>query len=278
VAAVAVLAVQAASAGAASADEADLAVTISDSPDPVTSGGAITYAIQVANAGPDASTGVILTHELPKGSTFVSAQPTQGVCSATSKGRRVTCTLGTFGVNIGPQYNPAPLGVTVSVLAPAVTRDRTVTSTARVDAKTKDPRDGNNSATATTRVVKAPTLTCRGRTVTIVGTGGPDLLVGTAGDDVMFAGLGDDRIFSFGGDDVVCAGPGGDVIGSGGGVDTVLAGPGADRAFGRGGGDALRGGRGPDRLRGGRGSDLLAGGLGRDVCFGGAGDDRLRSC
>src|SRR5215203_6010944 len=153
---------------AASAD-ADLAVTKSDSPDPVTAGAPLTYTVQVINAGPDPAAAVILVDELPRGVTSVNAQSTQGVCVVNGSGRKVTCTLGTVGVNVGPQYNQAPLTVTISVLAPTgVGKGRTITNKASVDSDTKDPRRGNDSATARTLVVEAPALSCRGREATIV--------------------------------------------------------------------------------------------------------------
>jgi len=74
---------------------ADLSLTKSDSPDPVATGGALAYSILVANAGPDAATNVIVTDNLPKGVSFVSATSTQGSCSAKGKknGQTLTCDL-----------------------------------------------------------------------------------------------------------------------------------------------------------------------------------------
>jgi uncharacterized repeat protein (TIGR01451 family) len=258
-------------------EAADLSITKSDSPDPVSAGASLTYTIQVSNAGPSTATGVVVTDNLPNGITFVSAQATQGSCTVSSNKKKVTCALGTLAVNgPGPQYNPTPVGVTINVLAPS--KAGSITNTASVNRDQKDPKSGNNTASATTRVVAAPTPTCHGRKATIVGTAGPDLLTGTAGNDVIFAWSGNDRVYSLGGRDVICGGTGNDLIRSGGRGDTVLAGPGADRVFGGAGGDDLRGGAGPDRLNGGGGADLLAGGPGRDRCFGGPGADALRSC
>jgi uncharacterized repeat protein (TIGR01451 family) len=257
---------------------ADLSLTKTDSPDPVATGAPLAYSIRVVNAGPDAATNVVVTDNLPKGVGFVSAESTQGSCAAAGKknAQKITCTLGTLASSAGPQYNASPVAIAIRVLAPQ--KAGTISNTASVAGDPKDPNKGNNSATATTQVIKAPVPTCGGLAATIVGTPGADVLTGTVGNDVILAGAGNDRIFSFGGKDLICAGAGSDVVKSGTRSDEVLAGPGADRIFGGGGGDTLRGGRGPDRIRGGRGADLLAGGPGRDRCFGGPGRDVIRSC
>jgi uncharacterized repeat protein (TIGR01451 family) len=257
---------------------ADLSLTKSDSPDPVTTGGALAYSLQVANAGPDAATDVIVTDNLPKGASFISAVSTQGSCSVKGKkkGQKVTCALGTLASNAGPVYNTTPVTITIHVLAPQ--KAGTISNTASVTSDLKDPKRANNSATATTRVIQGTGPTCGRHQATIVGTPGDDVLAGSAGNDVVLARAGDDQIFSLGGSDLICAGAGNDPVKSGAGRDRVLGGRGADRLLGRAGGDVLRGGRGPDRLRGGRGADLLVAGPGNDRCFGGPGRDTLRGC
>ena len=265
-------------------DSADLSVTKADSPDPVPTGAPLTYSIQVTNGGPDTATNVLVTDNLPKGVGFVSADSSQGSCSAGGKknSQRVTCTIGTIGLGPGPTYTPSVVSIGIHVLAPQ--KAGTITNTASVTTDLKDPRSGNNSASATTRVIRAAQPkkvkgpTCGGRAATRVGTAAGEVLTGTSGRDVILARAGNDRIFTFGGSDLVCAGRGNDLVRSGARSDKVLAGPGADRLFGAGGGDGLRGGRGPDLIRGGRGADLLAGGLGTDRCFGGPGSDTFRSC
>jgi Ca2+-binding RTX toxin-like protein len=98
-------------------------------------------------------------------------------------------------------------------------------------------------------LAQAATLTCDGRTATLVGTSGPDELVGTAGADVIVGLGGDDRIDGGGGDDVLCGGAGK---------------------------DRIRGGAGLDLLLGDDGDDILSSGSGTDgFLLGGAGDDRL---
>lgn len=71
---------------------ADLSVTQSDSPDPVTLSSNLTYNIIVANHGPSAATGVILTDQLDPGVAFEGVTSSQGSCSE-ARGI-VTCILG----------------------------------------------------------------------------------------------------------------------------------------------------------------------------------------
>jgi uncharacterized repeat protein (TIGR01451 family) len=253
---------------------ADLSIAKTDSPDPVSAGGALTYTLSVHDGGPSTATGVVATDRLPNGVTFVSAHATGGgTCSATKL--TVTCDLGTLGTNGGS----ANADVTINVMAPAKAGD--ITNTASVRADQKDTKQKNNRASATTTVTgPAPPArpTCHGHAATIVGTPGDDTLTGTGGRDVVVARRGNDRIATDGGRDTVCAGPGNDIVSAGGRADFVKGGRGADKLRGGGGNDSLHGGRGPDRLRGGPGDDLLAGGPGDDICKGGPGHDVKRSC
>lgn len=248
---------------------ADLRITKSDSPDPVGVGGDLTYSIAVSNLGPDAASGVTVVDNLPKEVDLVSATAPGGQCA--TQGRKVTCTV-PVSVRTGPNYG-GPASVTI-VVRPR--RAGTIRNTATVKGDQKDPSNKNNSATATTRVVRG--ATCRGLTANVVGTAAGEMLVGTAGPDVI-AGLGgDDTIVSGRGRDVVCANGGGDVVNAGTAADRAYGGPGPDRLVGRGGPDLLRGQAGRDNLLGGPGADRLRGGAGNDRCRGGAGRDSLRSC
>ena len=83
-------------------DTADLSITKTDSPDPVLAGSALTYSIQVANAGPDTATDAVVTDALPKGVTYVSATPSQGTCAVSKNKKTVTCALGTVGTAAAP--------------------------------------------------------------------------------------------------------------------------------------------------------------------------------
>jgi uncharacterized repeat protein (TIGR01451 family) len=119
---------------------ADLAVTKSDSPDPVAVNANLTYSIVVANNGPSQATGVTLTDTLPAGVTFVSSTPSAGTCSGTTT---ITCNLGSIN-------NGASVTVTIVVTAPATTGS--LSNTASVTSAVTDSNAANNSATQGTTV------------------------------------------------------------------------------------------------------------------------------
>jgi len=255
---------------AAQSGSSNLKVTKSDSPDPVRVGGQLTYAIGVENLGPAPATGVTVTDNLPKGIDLVSTEGPSGPCAV--EGSKLTCAIGALAP-VGVDYGGSPATVTVVVIP---RRSGTIRNTARVKGARKDPANANNKATATTRVLAAPS--CRGLTATIGGTPGDDTIVGTAGADVIAALGGSDRVVARSGRDLVCAGAGRDYVDAGTAADRVFGAGGGDRMLGRGGPDLLKGAAGRDVLKGGRGSDRLRGGRGFDHCIGGAGSDSIRGC
>jgi uncharacterized repeat protein (TIGR01451 family) len=300
-----------ASGGAALKPEADLFIkSFSDQPDPVFTGAALTYTVEVGNHGPAAATRVILTVGIPQGATFRSADTSQGQCELRKAGRdHVFCRIG----RVEPG---ATVTVHVHLSAPAVAR--TYSTRAFVESAkggTRDPDSANNRRTEHTSVAaRPPRPACKGEPATRVGTNGDDVLIGNPGNNTILALGGDDRILPDGGNDLVCAGPGDDLVRAGSGADRVYGGPGHDRVRGEGdddvlrggpkgdvmkggaggdvlrgrrgldtlrgkdGADVVRGGRGADTLFGGRGADILVGGRGNDHCHGGAGHDTTIRC
>lgn len=257
---------------AAPTGSADLKITKTDSPDPVNVGATLTYTIQAENLGPNPATGVTVTDTLPKRVDFVSATSTLGSCAA--QAQKVTCTLGSMPAPT-VNYGPAPT-ITIAVVP---RQPGTITNTARIKGDQKDKGAGNNSASATTRVIgPASVATCRGVRATITGSPGNDVLVGTGGPDVIVAKGGADRINSGAGRDLICAGPGRDFVSSGSAADRIFGGAGGDRLLGRGGPDVLKGQAGNDVIKGGRGDDRIRGGRGFDRCRGGAGRDSIHGC
>jgi uncharacterized repeat protein (TIGR01451 family) len=124
---------------------ADLSVSQTDSPDPVKHGTPVTYAITVANAGPQGATGVTLRDTLPGTSTFNSASASQGTCTSPSGGS-VTCSLGSLAAG-------AVAHVTVVVTPTNAAKHTTITNTATISAASPaDPVASNNTSSATTTV------------------------------------------------------------------------------------------------------------------------------
>jgi uncharacterized repeat protein (TIGR01451 family) len=256
--------------GAAAPGSTNLAITKTDSPDPVSVGSILTYTIQVKNLGPDAATGVTVTDQLPNSVDFRTATASSGQC--VRKGKKVTCGLGTLSAPTIIYGDPAT--VTISVIP---RRIGPISNTASVKGDQKDLVATNNQATATTGVI-GPAATCRGIPTTIIGTTGNDTITGTDSRDVIAALGGNDTIASLAGRDLVCTGGGNDYVSAGAAADLVFGGAGTDRLLGRGGPDALRGNAGNDVLKGNRGADRLRGGSGFDRCRGGAGSVSIQGC
>jgi uncharacterized repeat protein (TIGR01451 family) len=251
----------------AAVDPADLTLSISDSPDPVATGAALTYSLKIHNAGPDPATATLVTNGLPSGVTFVSATVSGGDCDRT--GTKVTCDLGTVTTTTDR---------TITIKTTVKKKSGEMTNSASVTSEVTDPTPANNLDSELTKISNPEPAKCSGRDVTILGTDGPDVLFGTAGDDVIVADEGDDLVIGFEGGDYVCGGPGTDVLRAGAGSDAVFGGDGSDFIRGRRGDDGLHGGDGRDRLRGGRGDDVINGDKGFDRCLGGLGLDALHDC
>jgi len=128
---------------------ADLAVTKTDSPDPVIAGNNITYTITVTNNGPSDAQSVSLSDTVPTNTTFVSNSGATGwTCTDPSAGGTgtISCTRATFA-------NGASSIFTVVVkVDPSAANGSTISNTATISSSTTDPTNGNNSATATTAV------------------------------------------------------------------------------------------------------------------------------
>ena len=126
---------------------ADLAVTITDSPDPVNALGNLTYTIGLTNNGPSASVSPLVTLPLPAFTTFVSANGTAGWTPATpSVGTNGTVTFSAVSLASG---GTASFTVIAKVDL-SVVNNSTITATATASQSTTDPDGGNNSAQTTT--------------------------------------------------------------------------------------------------------------------------------
>ncbi len=124
----------------------DLAIIKTDSPDPVSISGTLTYTLAVSNNGPSSASNLIVTDTLPAGVSYVSASGTGWTCV---NGSGVTCTRSSLAVG------PAP-DITITVTAPSA--GGTISNTANVSSSVGDPNTSNNSSTAGTTVTPAVNL------------------------------------------------------------------------------------------------------------------------
>jgi uncharacterized repeat protein (TIGR01451 family)/CSLREA domain-containing protein len=125
----------------------DMAVTLSDTPDPMRIKTRLSYTLNVTNHGPHAATGVVATHTLPRGVAYVSASPSQG---------RATQLNGVVTATIGNMARGATVRVAVIVTPPL---GAMLSSTASVRAVQPDPLSSNNSVTQSTLVAPYVTFT-----------------------------------------------------------------------------------------------------------------------
>ncbi len=138
--------------------DADISVTKSDSPDPVTQGQQLTYAINVKNNSTTVvANGVVATDTLDPNTTFVSASG--AACSAS--GQTVTCNVGALSPL---QSTTIYLIVNVAATAPTASTVQTGACTVGqtdlcnkvvISAITSDPNITNNSASEPTNVLPA---------------------------------------------------------------------------------------------------------------------------
>ena len=109
----------------AATTSADVALTIVDTPDPVTAGNNLTYTITASNNGPGTATGVVVNDPLPSGVTFVSSSQ----ASCTHSAGVITC----LPVTLSPGAN-ASVAIVVRPNSPG-----TLTNTAAVTSTSSDP-------------------------------------------------------------------------------------------------------------------------------------------
>jgi uncharacterized repeat protein (TIGR01451 family) len=125
---------------------ADLAVSKTDSPDPVTGGNDLTYTVVVTNNGPGDATSVVLNDTLDGRLTFSSATASQGSCVETS---------GVVDCQIGQVANGMSVTVTIVVTTFMVDGNTPIDNTAVVSATENDPDTSDNTVTEPTMILPA---------------------------------------------------------------------------------------------------------------------------
>ena len=241
---------------------ADLEVAKTDDVDPVAAGGTLVYTVTVDNLGPDEAKNVVLTDNLPAGTTLVS---TTG-CAEDPSGVP-TCSLGDLASGAGTT-------VTIEVTAPGSAG--TIVNSASIASDTGDPDTTNNSDDESTEVVLI-SARCEGNTLVVLGTPLADVIeISRSGDDILVNGGAvpvsgcSPTVLNITMIDIDGL-PGNDQLTideSGGALP-------AAEFDGNEGNDLLIGGDGVDTLRGGPGNDTLIGDRGNDIKLGEEGDDLL---
>jgi uncharacterized repeat protein (TIGR01451 family) len=125
----------------------DLAITKSDSPDPVTAGNILTYTVTVTNNGPNNATNVVVTDTLPSGVTYLSDSDS---CAQAPVGT-LTCSLGALASGANTSFT-IQVRVPADYLSDLGVSTANITNTASVAASETDTNFANNTATATTTV------------------------------------------------------------------------------------------------------------------------------
>src|SRR6476620_9724983 len=129
--------------------EADLAITKTDSTDPVIAGNDLTYTVTVTNNGPDAATSITVTDNLPAESAFVSCSSTGGgVCGGSGNNQIVT-----FASLASGQSETITFVANVNC---SIADGTMINNTATVSSLTFDPDTTNNSSTTTTTASNPP--------------------------------------------------------------------------------------------------------------------------
>ena len=121
--------------------DADLSLAKVASPDPVLTGGTLTYTLTVSNAGPVAAGPTTVTDTLPAGVSFVSAT-----------GTGWTCVQSTGVVECDTAVMPVGTAADITVTVTVTATSGTLTNTAEVSSFLTDPNLANNSATTVTTV------------------------------------------------------------------------------------------------------------------------------
>jgi uncharacterized repeat protein (TIGR01451 family) len=125
---------------------ADLGVGLTAAPEPVASGGELTYGVTVTNHGPDAAADAGVALLLPEGTSFDTATTSAGACGATipAQPRLVVCDIGAVA-----EGDTVEVTVTADVTAPAGT---SLTAVATARTATVDLVVADDTVTATSNV------------------------------------------------------------------------------------------------------------------------------
>jgi uncharacterized repeat protein (TIGR01451 family)/CSLREA domain-containing protein len=164
--------------------QSDIALTITDIPDPVLLNNDLTYIINVINNGPSPSSDVTLTATLPGTATFnPPASTSRGSCTQTA--------ANTISCDLQAMTKGAQATVTIFV-APTSVGTIQFSASAQVPSDETDPVSGNNSATESTDVQANPTGASADLSITLAGSPNPVAVNGTLTYTMSVANSGPD--------------------------------------------------------------------------------------
>lgn len=123
----------------------DLQVTKSATPDSVSTGGSLSYSINVRNDGPSTATTVAVVDTLPSGFSFESSSLPSGTCSFNSDTRLLSCRIPSLGNGDS---------TTISVEGTVTSGAGELRNSATASAEETDSDQSNNTGTVTTQVVQ----------------------------------------------------------------------------------------------------------------------------
>ena len=148
------------------AGSGDVAITISNLPNPVSPAQNYTYTAVATNNGPAAAANDVVTLQLPAGTNFQSLTPPIGwacVTPAVGSGGNITCTIASFAANASATFSP------VVQVNPTTAAGTTLTCLAGITTISTDSIGSNNNASTTNLVVARTSAD-----VGIVKTDSPD--------------------------------------------------------------------------------------------------------
>lgn len=117
----------------------DLALTGTDSSDPIDVGKKLTYKLTAVNGGAPGASDVQISVELPQSAAFVSTTPSRGTCAGSGP---IVCSIGSLAIGAK---------ATVTIVVKPTLRG-TITASASVASSVSDPNVGNNTVSIATNV------------------------------------------------------------------------------------------------------------------------------
>ncbi|MEK8020786.1 MAG: hypothetical protein VSS75_028285, partial [Candidatus Parabeggiatoa sp.] len=152
--------------GAPNHCEADIAMTLTDSADPVNTDAEFSYTLTLNNAGPDIASTLQVVNTLPEGIRFISANGTDWTCNPPVQSENtLTCQLANLAVDVTTT-------ITINVKAPETAGE--ISNQATLTTTTVDPNEDNNTATEMTTVeIGGPSIPAELETHSVTGNWQP---------------------------------------------------------------------------------------------------------